>query len=181
MRWEGVLTCVRADVASQQPRPGEGLSAGGAHARQGMRADVHLQRPQAGVLFGAVLAEEGWPGCCGGGLSLLLFLGGAAVSRHARAFHPLAGGKCVHGLRARGVRGASFIFLPAAAGAAAEAGGGAEVEGARDGRLLCLGGGQVQGWQQAQVPQQTSCEAGGAGGAVRRWELGKRVTFLGRI
>lgn len=29
-------TCVCADVASQQPRPGESLSAGGAHTRQGV-------------------------------------------------------------------------------------------------------------------------------------------------
>lgn len=29
-------TCVCAYVASQQPRPGEGLSTGGAHARQGV-------------------------------------------------------------------------------------------------------------------------------------------------
>lgn len=104
---------------------------------------MHLQRPEAGVFFWAVFAEEGWPGCRGGGLSLLLFLRGTAMSHDTSAFHPLAGGKCVHGLRAWGVRGTSFIFLSAAAGAAAEAGRGTEVEGARDGSWFCLGGGQV--------------------------------------
>lgn len=104
---------------------------------------MHLQRPEAGVFFWAVFAEEGRPGCRGGGLPLLLFLRGAAMSHDTSAFHPLAGGECVHGLRARGVRGTSFIFFSAAAGAAAEAGGGAEVEGARDGSRFCLGGWQV--------------------------------------
>lgn len=138
---------------------------------------MHLQRSEAGVFFRAVFAKEGWPGRRGGGLSLLLFLGGTAVRHHACAFHPLARGEGVHGLRARGVRRASFIFFSAAAGAAAEAGGGTEVEGARDGRLFCLGGGQIQGWQDTQVPQQTSGEAGGGGGG----ELGERITFLGSI
>lgn len=104
---------------------------------------MHLQRPQAGVFFWAVFAEEGWPGCRGGGLSLLLFLRGTAVSHDTGAFHPLARGKCVHGLWAGGVRGASFIFFSAAAGAAAEAGRGTEVEGAWDGSWFCLRGGQV--------------------------------------
>lgn len=142
---------------------------------------MHLQCPQAGVLFWAVFAKEGWPGCHGGGLSLLLLLRGTAVSHSACAFHPLARGKCVHGLGAWGVRSASFIFFPAAAGAAAEARGGTEVQGARDGRLLCLGGGQIQGRQDAQVPHQTGGEAGGRGGAVRRWKLSKRITLLRSI
>lgn len=97
------LTCVRADVAAQQPRPGESLSTGGAHAGQGVRADVHLQSPEAGVLFGAVFAEEGRPGRRDGGLSLLLLLGGTDVRHDAGAFHPLAGGVRVHGFWAGGV------------------------------------------------------------------------------
>lgn len=160
------LTCVRADVAAQQPWPGESLSTGGAHAGQGVRADVHLQRAQAGVLLRAVFAEEGRPAGRDGGLPLLLLLGGADVGHDAGAFHPLAGGVCVHGLGAGGVGGASFVFLAAAAGAAAEAGRGAEVQGARDGGWLCLGGGQVEGGQNTQVPQQTCREAGGAGCVV---------------
>lgn len=142
---------------------------------------MHLQRPEAGVFFRAVFAKEGRPGRRGGGPSLLLFLGGAAAGQNARAFHPLARGKRVHGLRAGGVRSASFIFFPAAAGAAAEAGGGAEVQGARDGRRFCLGGGQIEGWQDTQVPHQTRGEAGGGGAAVRRRKLGKRITFLGSV
>lgn len=119
------LTCVRADVAAQQPRPGERLSAGGAHARQRVRADVHLERSQAGVFLGAVLAEKGRSGGCDGWSSFLLLLfllRGADVGNGAGALHPLAGGVRVHGLRARGIRGATFVFLATAAGAAAEAG-----------------------------------------------------------
>ncbi len=127
---------------------------------------MHLQSAQAGVLFGAVFAEEGWPGCCDGGLSLLLLLRGTDVRHNAGAFHPLARGVCVYGFGAGGVRGASFILLTATAGAAAEAGWGAEVQGARGGRGLCLGGGQVEGGQDTQVPHQTCCEAGGGGGVV---------------
>lgn len=57
--WLGCfLTCVCADVTSEQPRSGEGLSAGGAHAGQCVGADVHLQRAQAGVLLGTVFAVE---------------------------------------------------------------------------------------------------------------------------
>lgn len=58
---------MRANVSSEQPRPGEGLPAGGTHAGQGVRADVHLQGPQAGVLLGAVFAVEAWAsGALGG-------------------------------------------------------------------------------------------------------------------
>lgn len=97
------LTCVCANVAAQQPWPGESLSTGGAHTGQGVGADVHLQGPQAGVLFGAVFAEERWPGRCDGGLSLLLLLRGADVSHNTSAFHPLARGIRVYGFRAGGV------------------------------------------------------------------------------
>jgi len=54
------ITCVCANVSSEQPRPGEGLATGGAHAGQSVRANVHLQGSQAGVLLGAVFAVEGW-------------------------------------------------------------------------------------------------------------------------
>lgn len=121
---------------------------------------MHLQSPQAGVLFGAVFAEESRPGCCDGGLPLLLLFWGADVSHDAGAFHPLTGGVCVYGFRARGVRGATFVLFATAAGIAAEAGRGAEVQGSRGGRGLCLGGGQVEGREDAQVPNQTCGEAG---------------------
>lgn len=160
------LTCVCANVAAQQPRPGESLATGGAHTGECVRADVHLQSPEAGVLFWAVFAEEGWPGCRDGGLSLLLFLGGIDTRHNPGAFHPLARGIRVYGLGAGGIRGASFIFLSTTAGAAAEAGRGAEVQGPRNGRWLCLGGGQVEGGQDTQVPHQTRCEAGGSGDVV---------------
>lgn len=64
---------------------------------------MHLQGPEAGVLFWAVFAEKGWPGCCDGDLPLLLFFRGTDVRDNASAFHPLARGICVHRLRARGV------------------------------------------------------------------------------
>lgn len=96
------VTCVRADVAAQQPRPRESLSTGGTYTGQGVRADVHLQSPQTGVLFGAVFAEKGWPGCRDRGLSFLL-LWGADMSHNAGAFHPLPGGVSVYGFWARGV------------------------------------------------------------------------------
>lgn len=139
------LTCVCADVAAQQPRPGESLSTGGTHTRQGVWADVHLQSSQAGVLFGAVFAEEGWSGCCDGGLPLLLLLWGTDVSHNAGAFHPLTRGIRVCGFRAGGVRCAPFILLSTTAGTAAEAGRGAEVQGSWGDRGLCMGGGQVEG------------------------------------
>lgn len=47
-----------ADVSSEKPRPGEGLPTGGAHAGQSVRANVHLQGSQAGVLLRAVLAVK---------------------------------------------------------------------------------------------------------------------------
>lgn len=59
---EGLLTSVGADVALQQPGPGEGLSAGRANAGQRVASDVHLQRAQAQVLLVAVFAVEGLPG-----------------------------------------------------------------------------------------------------------------------
>lgn len=52
---EGLLTSVGADVALQQPGPGEGLSAGRANAGQRVASDVHLQRAQAQVLLVAYL------------------------------------------------------------------------------------------------------------------------------
>lgn len=108
---------------------------------------MHLQCPQAGVLFGAVFAEEGWPGCCDRGLPLLLFLWGTDVGHNTGAFHPLTRGIRVYRFRARGVRCAPFILLSTTAGTATEAGWGAEVQGAWGGRGLCLGGGQVEGGQ----------------------------------
>lgn len=165
---ERALTCVCADVATQQPRSGESLSTGGANTGQGVGADVHLQSPQAGVLFGAVFAEESRPGRCDGGLSLLFLLWGTDMSHNTSAFHPLARGICVYRFRAGGVRAAPFILLSTAAGTAAEAGRGAEIQGTWGGAGLCLRGRQVEGGKDTQVPHQTCGEAGGSGGAIRR-------------
>lgn len=126
---------------------------------------MHLQSPQAGVLLGAVFAEESRPGRHRRGLSsLLFFFGGADVGHDAGALHPLARGVLDDGLWAGGVRAAPLVFLAAAAGAAAEAARGAQVQGARGARGLRMGGGQVEGGEDAQVPHQTCGEAGG--GAV---------------
>lgn len=167
------LTCMCTDVTAQQPRPGESLPAGGANAGQSVWADVHLQSPQAGVLFGAVFAEESWPGSCGRGLSLFFLLWGTDMSHDSCAFHPLARAIRVHGFRTRGVWGAPLIFLSTAAGIAAEAGRGAEVQGPCVGRGLCLGGWQVKGGENTQIPHQTCGEAGGSG--VDWWEISKSI------
>lgn len=57
----GLLTCMGADVALEQPGPGEGLAAYLADAGQRVGADVHLEGPQAGILLVAVPAGEGRP------------------------------------------------------------------------------------------------------------------------
>lgn len=61
--WGGglILTCVGADVALEQPGPGEGFAAEAALAGQGVGSDVHLQGAQAGVCPGAVPAAEASP------------------------------------------------------------------------------------------------------------------------
>ena len=112
-----------ADMTTQQPGSGEGLSTCGANTGQSMRANVHLQCPQAGVLFRAVLAKEGRPGCSDRGLSLLF--GGTSMALGAVTFGSLRGMIAVFWLGAGGVRWSAFVFLPTAAGTAAETGGGA--------------------------------------------------------
>lgn len=57
-----IVTSVCADVALQQPGPGEGLAAHLADTGQRVAPDVHLESPQAHVLLLAVLAAEGFPG-----------------------------------------------------------------------------------------------------------------------
>lgn len=172
------LTCVCADVATQQPRPGESLSTGGANAGQGVWADVHLQSAQAGVLFGTVFAKESGSGCRDVGLSLFL-LWGIDMSHDTSTFHPLSRGVCVHRFRAGRVWGASFILLPTAAGTATEAAWGAEVQGGWGCRELWFRGGQVEGRDDTQVPQETCGEAGGR--AVCWWKLGNRIPLGWRV
>lgn len=50
-----------ADVALEQPGPGEGLAAYLADAGQCVGADVHLEGTQAGILLVTVPAGEGGP------------------------------------------------------------------------------------------------------------------------
>lgn len=101
---ERPLTCVRADVSSQEPGSGEGLPAGGADAGQRVGANMHFESAQARVLFGTVFTEEGRPVCCHWGSPLLLFFWRVGVSHDTCALHPLAWGVRVHGLGAGGVR-----------------------------------------------------------------------------
>lgn len=121
---------------------------------------MHLQSPQAGVLFRAVLAEEGWPCCSDWGHSLVLGQGPMALD--ACAFGALGGVIGVCGLGAGWVRGAPLILLPTATGTAAEAGGGAEVQGSRGGRGISGECGDVEGWKEAHVPYQSCCVTGGS-------------------
>lgn len=53
-------TCMCADVSPEQPWSGESLATCGAHTRQSVWANVHFQGSEAGVLFRAVFAVEGW-------------------------------------------------------------------------------------------------------------------------
>lgn len=55
------LTCMGADVALEQPGPGEGLTAHLADARQRVGADVHLEGTQTGILLVTVPAGKGAP------------------------------------------------------------------------------------------------------------------------
>lgn len=55
---ERLLAGVGADVSLQQPWPAERLTAHVAYARQGVRADVHLERAERVVRLVAVLATE---------------------------------------------------------------------------------------------------------------------------
>lgn len=54
-------TCMGADVALEQPGPGEGLTAHLTDAGQRVGADVHLEGTQAGILLVTVPAGEGAP------------------------------------------------------------------------------------------------------------------------
>lgn len=142
---------------------------------------MHLQSAQAGVLFGTVFAEESRPGRHRRGLpSFLLFLGGADVRHDAGALHPLTRAVREDGFWAGGVRAAALVFLSAAAGAAAEAAGGTQVQGARGARGLRMGGGQIEGREDAQVPHQSCGEAGG-GAVCCGWDLSKRIGLQGSI
>lgn len=121
---------------------------------------MHLQSPQAGVLFRAVLAEEGWPCCSDWGHSLILVWG--PMTLDAGAFGALRGVVGICGFGAGRVRGAPLVLLPTATGTAAEAGGGAEVQGSRGGRGISGECGDVEGWKEAHVPYQSRCVTGGS-------------------
>lgn len=54
-------TCMGADVALEQPGPGEGLAAYLTDAGQCVGADMHLEGTQAGILLVTVPAGEGAP------------------------------------------------------------------------------------------------------------------------
>lgn len=101
---ERPLTCVCANVSSQEPWSGEGLSTGGADTGERVGANMHFESAQTRVLLGTVFTEEGRPVCCHWGSPLLLFLRGTGVSHDTGALHPLSWGIRVHGLRAGGVR-----------------------------------------------------------------------------
>lgn len=92
-----------------------------------MRADVHLERTQAVVLFGTVLAVEGRSGACAGGScsgNHRLWAGGAVRELMARQRGRAAAGLAAVGaLEAVGrvwagrVRCTAVVLLSAAAGA----------------------------------------------------------------
>lgn len=79
---ERFLAGVSPDVTLEEPRPGEGLAAEMALARQGVGPDVHLQRSHADVDLLAVLAGERFLGLSfGGGAVELLVLRESGVRR----------------------------------------------------------------------------------------------------
>lgn len=81
---ERLLAGVRADVTLEQPRPGERLAAECTLARQRVRPDVHLQRPQADVHLVAGLAREGLLRLALGGRAMELPMFGQAGERGVR-------------------------------------------------------------------------------------------------
>lgn len=98
---EGLLSRVGSDVALQEPRAREGLSAQVALARQGVGADVHLEGAQARVHLVAVLAAEGL-GSQGRAVELLVFaeagvggVGLATITARVTSFTALTGRACV--------------------------------------------------------------------------------------
>lgn len=93
---EGLLARVRADVTLQQPRPGEGLSAKEALARQRVGADVHFQGAQRDVdLLAMLAAERLLAGRLLGSAVKLLMLGQSAVSGvRLVAIGALIAGRC---------------------------------------------------------------------------------------
>lgn len=175
---------MRADVSPEQPRPGEGLAARGAHAGEGVRPDVHLQGPQAGVLLGAVLAVKGRPGRDLGGQGA--GGGGGGTRRRGEVGELVVGqGRCaavavaaveavvdaLGDVRAGRVRGASPVLLLFTAAAAGR--GAAEVQrGGRRGRRV---DGRERRRQGVRAREKLAVGVTGQGGAVAlRWKLGQR-------
>lgn len=75
------LTSVGADVALEQPGPGEGLAAYLTNAGQRVGADMHLEGTQAGILLVTVPAGEGAPS---GQVAVQLLVSGQASQRMIR-------------------------------------------------------------------------------------------------
>lgn len=150
---ERTLAGVCADVSPQQPWSGEGLPAGAADAGQCVRADVHLQRTQAVVLFGTVFAVEGGPGAGEGAGSSADAVLWAAVcelvagqsSWAAAALPTVCALEAVTGVWTGRVRCAAVILLSTAAAAGRRA----QVQG-------CGGAGHAGGdpreWQSTGAP-----------------------------
>lgn len=87
---ERLLAGVSAHVALKQPRPRETLAASLAFAWQSVRSDVHLERREASVALGAVVARESLLDLVGA--VELLVLGVSALSRETLfAFQTMEG------------------------------------------------------------------------------------------
>lgn len=136
-----------ANVSPQQPGSGEGLPTRAAHTGECVRADVHLQRTQTGVLFGTVLAVKGGSGDGAGG-SCGLRAGGAVRELVAgQASRAATGLPALGALGAVGVRvwagrvGGAAVVLLSTAGAAA----GRRAQVQRPGRRRGAGGGRCEG------------------------------------
>lgn len=80
---ERLLPRMRPDVSLKQPRSRERLPAHGALARQSVRPNVHLQRPQGHVHLLAILAAELFGGTAASGAMELPVLGQSGKCRVA--------------------------------------------------------------------------------------------------
>lgn len=180
-----MLTCVCADVSSEQPGPGEGLAAGRAHTGKSVWADVHLQGTQAGVLLRAVFAVEGRArGDFSGHRRLQRSVVGELVVGQrwetgvaVAAVHTVV--EVLDDIWTGGIWGASTVLFLLATAAAGRGGRAAEVQGAQQWGGQGRGGDRGQRcWQGVHAAEERAGGVAGQGRAVvLRWKFSSWKTF----